>query len=205
MENNKNGNNALIAEIRKLKRQIENNDFFEFRDVKDYLGENIDRGVIEPVLYYDGEYYNRSDKAGVLTVMKLNGDIVKRGTFRNWVEGTAPKYEPKPEKLADHKVSYEYMANFTYDGKPTTKYITTRGDVLNRNLSIMKYPRDKTEFTLVINGRHEVLHRAYLVVAYFVDEGIDNMSNPMNEIYFVNGSYDDCDISNLLLKDKSGL
>ena len=93
------------------------------------------------------------------------------------------------EKLAVHDVSLEYVANFTFDGKPTTKYITTRGDVLNGNFSVMKYPKDKTEFTLVIDGKHEILHRAYLVVVYFIDERLDDLEDPFGGIYFINGTF----------------
>lgn len=47
--NNK-SHNALISEIRRMKKELQENKAFKFRDVREYLGDNIDWNVIEPAL-----------------------------------------------------------------------------------------------------------------------------------------------------------
>ena len=128
----------------------------------------------------------------MLSAMKANGDAVKPNTFRNWV------LDWNVEKLAQHKVSMEYMSEIIYDEKLTGKYITTRGDVLNKNLTIRKFPRDKNEFVIQINNKNEVLQRGWLVFVKFIDPNIQYES----DIYYVNGRFEDCDISNLCYKSE---
>ena len=87
MEKKQTGNGALIAEIRKLKQQIQNERYFEFRDVRDYLGEYIDEGVIEPMLWFRGKYYSLSAKKKLCDAINATKhsdlDRLKVNTFRN--------------------------------------------------------------------------------------------------------------------------
>ena len=76
-------NNWYMKEIRKLRQELRSSEVV--RDVRDYMGENVDVSGLEVVIYYDGRYYKRSNRAGVLSAMKTNGVEVKANTFRNWV------------------------------------------------------------------------------------------------------------------------
>ena len=84
------------------------------------------------------------------------------------------------------------MSEIILDDKGLGKYITTRGDVLNSNLTVRKYPKDKNDFTLRIDGVNEILNRGQLVFVKFIDRDVD-----MWEIYYLNGRFEDCDVSNL--------
>lgn len=129
-----------------------------------------------------------------MSALKANGVEIKKNTFRNWIR------DYKPDKLRENKISYEYIARFTLDGKDAKKYITTRGDVLNLNLGTVKYPQHMNDFMVVINGERITGHRGYLVYKYFIDSNISDFYNPHNELFYVNGLYEDCDISNIMRK-----
>ena len=122
----------------------------------------------------------------MLSAMKANGLEIKPNTFRNWV------VDWNFEKLAQNKVSMEYMSEIILDDKPTGKYITTRGDVLNKNLTIKKVPTHKNDFTIHIDGVNEILNRGQLVFVKFIDRDVD-----FDDIYYINGRFEDCDIGNL--------
>lgn len=188
-DSNSNSNAWLIAEIRKLHNQIkklESGSNFIYRDVLEYINMDLVESLT-PVLYYKGSYYDLSNRSAILKSMKLNNDEVKPNTFRNWVKATPPN----TSKLALHQVSLEYIHEFHKN-----KFISTRGDVLNKNLTITKYPIDKNEFTIRIDGRNKSHFRHWLVFKAFIDPNIEYI----DDIFFSNGRFEDCDVSNLVYK-----
>jgi hypothetical protein len=127
---------------------------------------------------------------------------VKPNTFRNWVKGH------RIDKLEAFEINIEYLARIYYfdesDNKhATTKYITTRGDVLHNNFKKFSYPPHKNEFFMTIGGYQFKFYRSNLVFMKFIDRRLSQLETPNDYLLFLDGNYGNCDISNLILKTET--
>jgi hypothetical protein len=197
-----------IKEIRKLMSRIkylENKLTEEFqynRDVREFMGDYIDCDELIPVLYHKGNYVLFSNRSAMLHIVNKKlppTQRIKPNTFRNWVK------EHRINKLEAYEINIEYLARIHYYDeedrkKPTSKYITTRGDVLHNNLKKFSFPPHKNEFIMTIDGDQFKFYRSNLVFIKFIDRRLSQLDEPNDYLLFLDGNYGNCDISNLTLR-----
>ena len=187
-DNKEKGTDWLVAELRRLSRKIDEMEKvapFVYRDVVPYV--NFDLPEIDRIFYYKGNYYK--NRAGLIPALIRDNIPHNKHTIRSW------DIAFNSEKFASLEVNLEFVAPHYIDGQ-ARKYITTRGDILNLGFGIEKFPKDKSFYDYVVNGRTITAQRALYVFKHFIDGDI-----PTHEaIFHRNGDIADCDIMNLGLK-----
>jgi len=184
----------------KLKELVPDEYMDPYRDVREYLGDNIHRDQLEIALYYKRTYYSLTNKGTLRS--KINAtldtkDEISPQRFNSWVKSHAI------DKLAEYGVSFEYLDRIIdHENTPTNYYITTRGDILSSSYYSHKIRRDHNEVKIFrANGLSYDTNRGLEVFASFIDADIWTHQRPARSIFYLNRDYGDCDITNLVYKD----
>ncbi len=185
----------------KLKELVPDEYMDPYRDVREYLGDNIHRDQLEIALYYKRTYYPLTNKGTLRS--KINAtldtkDEISPQRFNSWVKSYAI------DKLAEYGVSFEYLDRIIdHENIPTNYYITTRGDILSSSYYSHKIRRDHNEAKIFrANGLSYDTNRGLEVFASFIDADIWTHQRPARSIFYLNRDYGDCDITNLVYKDE---
>lgn len=156
---------------------------------QDYI---TDFSGTEMVVVINGIYIRAKEAVKIQKILEARNISLTTATIKRiletperwdelWVHGVEIHYIKKLEGLED----------FPY-------YITTRGDLIKLNLTRMKASFEYSITSFIHNGETFVLNRARQVIKAFTNEkeiGEDR------KIFFVNGKYSDCNISNVRIQD----